>query len=120
MTASTGMTGSISTDSIQGRESMGISFFSGRLQPPFLHFPAVRVTAPAIIRTSTKKTCFKYGTGGMICAENAAQKKKEQEETRMNIPENILSTLTDEQKQKVRLQRHRRSFFPWQKKPVMN
>ena len=39
---------------------------------------------------------------GMICAENTAQKKKEQEETRMNIPENILSTLTDEQKQKVK------------------
>ena len=38
----------------------------------------------------------------MICAENAAQEKKEQEETRMNIPENILSTLTDEQKQKVK------------------
>ena len=56
----------------------------------------------------------------MICTENTTQKKKEQEETRMNIPESILSTLTDEQKQKVRLQRHRRSFFPWQKKPVMN
>ena len=39
---------------------------------------------------------------GMICAENTAQKKKEQEETRMNIPENIFSTLTDEQKQKVK------------------
>jgi hypothetical protein len=39
----------------------------------------------------------------MICAENAAQEKKEREETRMNIPEAILSTLTDEQKQKVRL-----------------
>ena len=37
----------------------------------------------------------------MICTEKTAQKKKEQEETRMNIPVNILSTLTDEQKQKA-------------------
>ncbi len=99
---------------------MGISFFSGRLQPPFLHSPAVRMTAPVIILIRQLKTLYQIRYRYMICTENTAQKKKEQEETRMNIPENILSTLTDEQKQKVRLQRHRRSFFPWQKKPVMN
>lgn len=38
----------------------------------------------------------------MICTENTAQKKKEQEETRMNIPENILSTLTKHLKTKPR------------------
>ena len=36
----------------------------------------------------------------------------------MNIPENILSNLTEEQKKRLKTQKTRKNSSPWQKKPV--
>jgi len=36
----------------------------------------------------------------------------------MNIPENILSNLTEEQKKRLKKQKSRKNSSPWQKKPV--
>jgi hypothetical protein len=38
----------------------------------------------------------------------------------MNIPENILSNLTEEQKKRLKKQKSRKNSSPWQKKQAMN
>ena len=38
----------------------------------------------------------------------------------MNIPENILSTLTDEQKKAVKQHNPRKNSWPWRRKPDTN